>query len=1542
MRPLSGLQLPQPSVEHILLLLIVIVAIALRINGINWDSGYGFHPDERSLYMRAGCMYDLLTERPGYRECLNDHPQIQPGLPGVRTLLDFDRSPLNPHWFPLGSVLIYVLVLCRSVIELFTDVSALDMRYVGRALSAMADVGTVIMVYALGRRIYGRLYGTWVGLLGAALVAFAVIHVQHSHFFRPETFSAFWVLAVFWVILQVMERRRLRDSLLLGLFTGLAFAPKVSIAPILVPLALCYCFRLVDLGNGRLIGAPRQVVEQTFLHALAAGAVALMVFFLVTPYGLLHLSNFLAEQAAQTNMANNAGLWPFTIQYVGTPAFLYQFKQTAVWGLGLPLGLVAWASIIFTAILAWQGSFARRADILILAWLIPSILLLESFEVRFQRYYFVLIPLMVLLGSRMLLWGPFYFQSIISGRQRRLAGGGGDRASAASLGSSAWSYFRNNPTGQRCMLVATWALVCVALGATIVYSVAFQSIYLNPHPAVSASQWINHNVPHGTSIVSDNHWDEFVPELYSYDVWQFPAYEPDEVGKMAELGGRLANADYVVFYSQRPYVSVASDPERFPLTVNYYRQLFGGELGYQIERAFSSNPFLLGITIRDDSFERTGLPRPGRWASSSDLPPSSPGVTFNWGYADDNVAGYDHPTALVFKNVERLPPETLVSQLALNDEGPTRALKFSEADLARQQEGGTWSEIFDRGSIANQAPVLVWLLVVEFIYLITLPLGLFLFRPLADRGLVLARIVGLLGVAYLAWIVVSLRWMEFSQVAILLALAALAGLSGVVLALQWRQMLEFVKSRWQILAVAETIFLAAFLAFVIIRALNPDLWHPFRGGEKPMELAYFSAVIRSTLLPPYDPWFAGGYLNYYYWGYFILAIPTRLAGIVPTTAFNLAAPLLFALTVSGAFSVVYNLAEGFRRALRPDRSPFSDVANVEADSEYAGDYVANPVNQFSGAERVIRSPITAGLTGALFVAVIGNLDGAIQLGQGIWEKVSGAGANVFAFDFWRSSRMLPNSESVEANPFAFWLWGTAGSQPEVSWHITEFPFFSFLFADLHAHMMAIPFIVLVAGLSLNFAVGFRRLGWAWDAVALAALGLAVGSLWLINSWDYPSLLLLALAAVVTAAYRAWDHLKVRLTWGAALSLVLVAVSLLPFLPFHQSVETFGTGLEVTRWKTSLLNFLGILGLFLAIIGVFLAWQARRPLYVIAGGSLRLGYLDVGVETDAYRHSFQRWLRVFFWVAIVLIALFAAAGYFTVAVMAVFLTLACLVAWDTLTSRERGQLYGVFPLALTALALGLIIGVDLVRVEDDIGRMNTLFKYYLEAWVFLALASAFFLWRMWYDNRFRPVPFDVARLVWFGIVVALVLFSLVYTLLGTQARLADRFNPLPPTLDGTAYMEQAVHWEKEQPIELKWDREAINWLQENVEGSPVILEAHTEQYRWGGRMSNYTGLPTVLGWPWHQIQQRGPYGTEVHSRAADIQLIYNTVDLAEAKALLDGYGVRYVVVGDLERIFYTEEGLGKFDIMAQLGAAAKVFDNGHTAIYHINPQVVFTN
>ncbi len=1532
MRRLSRLSLRTFSADRALLLLIIIVALALRLNGLDWDSGHGFHPDERSLYLRAGCMYDLLTESPGFELCLADHPDTQTGLPDLRTLLDPDTSPLNPHWFPLGSVLIYILVLARSVIELFTDISALDLRYVGRGLSALADVGSIFLVYVLGRRIYARMYGPWVGVLAAALTALAVIHVQNSHFYRPETFSALLVLAVFWAMLQVLERRRLRDSLLLGLLVGLAFAPKVSILPLALPLALAYGYRLVDRGYGYLGGLHRDAMQQILLHCLAAFLVSLIAFFLVSPYALLDIYNFLSQQLAQTNMARNAGLWPFTIQYVGTPAFFYQFYQTAVWGLGPVLGVVAWAAIPFTIFLVWQGTFSRRGDLLILLWLAPSILFLETFEVRFQRYYFALILFMILLGSRLLLSLPLFLRIGIRDRRNwmreSLAPLSLRPTAAATFPAGLRRLLQQRPAVQRVLMSLAWAPLVLTLAATFLYSLAFQSVYFNPHPAVAASQWLHQRAPAGSVIISDNHWDEFLPELYRYDVWQFPAYEEDSVAKMAELSQRLADSDYLVFYSHRPYVSVASDPERFPLSGQYYRRLFAGDLGYTLEREFVSYPSLPGVSVADDPFVRTDYQRPAPVEATD-----SRGLTLNWGYADDNVVGYDHPKVMVFRNQARLPVEEILILLVAGAGAESNNLKLTEDQRVRQQDGGTWSELFDRNGLSNRIPVLAWLLVIELVYLVALPFCFFLFWPLPDRGLILARSFGLLGAAYITWLVVGLGWLEFSTLSILLGILVLAGLSGLVLAADGRQFVGFLRERWKLLLTGEVIFLAAFLAFVAIRAFNPDLWHPYRGGEKPMEMAYFSAVVRSTLLPPYDPWFAGGYLNYYYWGYFLLAIPTRLAGIIPTVAFNLAVPLVFALTVTGAYSLVYNLTEGVKRSPRSRFAGRTEPEAPEPESEPVETGRTGWFQRFRTFPSLIPSPVTAGLTAGLFVAIIGNLDGTVQLAQRAWGGLTGAGGGMPYFDFWRSSRMLPSQENIEPGLLTFWLSGTQDEAAEVAWHITEFPFFSFLFADLHAHVMAIPVTLLVIGLGLTLVLGLGKSGRIWHWAALLATGIAVGSLFAINSWDYPTYLLLLLTLAAAALLLPLRDPGRQLPQSLGFAAALIGVSVLAFFPLLR-LETFGAGLEISRWNTPPLNFLGIHGLFLVIIGGFLVWQVRRPFSIAVRGFAYWNRPDMASDSGLWRPVHRKWILIYLGLGLLSIVYFAAAAYFTVAFLLGFLALAGLAWWDRQMSAEEQDWYLLFPLALTVLALGLAVGVDLVKVEDDIGRMNTLFKYYLEVWVLLGLAAACFLWRMWRHYPSGTPLFRTATLVWSGLVALLVCSSLIYTFLGTQARVNDRFNDLPPTLDGLAFMDTAVHFENERGIELKWDRQAIEWLQDNVEGSPVILEAHLEQYRWGSRIANYTGLPTVLGWPWHQIQQRGPYSDEVYDRAWDVRLIYDTGNLNLAKDLLSQYQVRFVIVGDLERTLYSAEGLAKFDIMVQEGDAVLKFDNGHVAIYQI--------
>ena len=129
--------------------------------------------------------------------------------------------------------------------------------------------------------------------------------------------------------------------------------------------------------------------------------------------------------------------------------------------------------------------------------------------------------------------------------------------------------------------------------------------------------------------------------------------------------------------------------------------------------------------------------------------------------------------------------------------------------------------------------------------------------------------------------------------------------------------------------IEEGLFTLAFLLFVGIRSLNPDLWNPYLGGEKPMELAFLNAILRSPYMPPYDPWFSGGYINYYYYGYVIIGSLIKLTSIIPTTAFNLAIPTLFALTFSGVVSLVYSLTQRFSRRPRT-RSAFGTPPPVRS------------------------------------------------------------------------------------------------------------------------------------------------------------------------------------------------------------------------------------------------------------------------------------------------------------------------------------------------------------------------------------------------------------------------------------------------------------------------------------------------------------------------------------------------------------------------------------------------------------------------------------
>ena len=248
----------------------------------------------------------------------------------------------------------------------------------------------------------------------------------------------------------------------------------------------------------------------------------------------------------------------------------------------------------------------------------------------------------------------------------------------------------------------------------------------------------------------------------------------------------------------------------------------------------------------------------------------------------------------------------------------------------------------------------------------------------------------------------------------------------------------------------------------------------------------------------------------------------------------------------------------------------------------------------------------------------------------------------------------------------------------------------------------------------------------------------------------------------------------------------------------------------------------------------------------------------------------------------------------------------------LASRSPDARQVAFATLLVCAALGVVIGLDIFRVEGDIDRMNSVFKLYLQVWVLLALASAYLAWRILRTGvveRTMSVPWARA---WGWALALLVLAAAVYPVLGTQDRLKTRFDVLPLTLDGMAYMRTAEYNDANGTIDLSADYDAIRWLQANVQGSPVVLEGLTPNYRWGGRISIYTGLPSVVGWRWHQEQQRWGYRRAVGERARDVNRIYATRDPAEALDLMRKYNVEYVYLGRLERLYYPAAGLAKFE------------------------------
>ena len=837
----------------------------------------------------------------------------------------------------------------------------------------------------------------------------------------------------------------------------------------------------------------------------------------------------------------------------------------------------------------------------------------------------------------------------------------------------------------------------------------------------------------------------------------------------------------------------------------------------------------------------------------------------------------------------------------------------------------------------SQRETYLWWFVVQVVGLASFPLAFAFFRFLPDRGYAFTKPLGLVLMTYVLWVGASAGIVPNSRASLILILAGIA-LTSLVLAVRRRDELRaFVRDRWHYILSVEVLFALALVVAISLRSYVAEInWM-----EKPMDFAFLNAILRADSFPPDDPWLSGHTIPMYIFGHHIVAALTKLTGLSSSITFNLGVALMAALAAVGVFGLVYNLL----------------ITRVRA-----------------------RTAVLFGLVGVGLLLVLANMEGVFELFR---RHQIGSPTFYGLLDI----NGLDGPVDCEQNPFncnewypTEWFsswWRTTRIATDNDWR--EFPFFTFLMGDLHAHLLSIPLVLMAMGIALNMLrwpgalagaawggvpermrSAARRLAEAtgesdtpgpsrlppaftyataatlnlgastWEGMAFwiahplrfLAAGILVGALGYTNLWDLPTLFLLIVAMAAVRNYLNEGHLTAAVvgqTIGFAVPLIGLAILL--YAPFYADFHPAGSGggvlpLEVngglgpaegiaTRPHHFLYFWATILWLTASFFIVALGpWRERRS---ILGWALLPALVPFGL-----------------WVFLVTAhegplgfveeATARGGWWFTLAFLVAAVTVAALAFGRFLNARAReneNRQSMLFALAVGGTAILLLLGTDLYWVNDPTGfRANTVFRLNYQSWILFSISGAFGLHYILSRWKLRETPLLTHRFVWVVITLVLIGAGLVYPVTTSMNRTYGfRVNP---ELDGLAFLTRT------QPDE----HEAVRWLSENVEGSPVILEAVGSDYLAFGRVSSRTGIPTVLGWPEHEWRWRGswePQGGERTSgggwcpsvRCVDIEQAYRTTSAEEARAILETYDVEYVYVGSLERDSYGEAGMAKF-------------------------------
>ena len=893
-----------------------------------------------------------------------------------------------------------------------------------------------------------------------------------------------------------------------------------------------------------------------------------------------------------------------------------------------------------------------------------------------------------------------------------------------------------------------------------------------------------------------------------------------------------------------------------------------------------------------------------------------------------------------------------------------------------------------------------WYITITILGLLTFPLAYRILPTLSDRGYAFSRSLGLLLWSFIFWLAVSLGLSQNNLGGLFLALAVLVGLAiwanwwvdrlpqhhrGGPLAqassegtgddqqnalqsstFNFQPILQWFKPNLRYVISVEILFFMAFAFLAFVRANNPELV----GTEKPMEMAFINAIIHSPTFPPHDPWLSGYGISYYYFGYVMTAMLAKITSTVGSVAFNLMISLVFGLSAIGAYGLLYNLLNAYWAWRSPQPSPLSPesrarsiagaflapiflivIGNWEALLEmlhkYGVGWTGKPGDVNLWTNLGVGYPPPEGMTGPYnfwtWLNILELKDPPGSVNGGIFERLAAwwSEAGIQGLGGWFTEVFTPGRGG-------WWWWRASrvvtdydlrGNHVEI---IDEFPAFSYLLGDLHPHVLALPFGLLLGALALNLYMG----GWKGETRlfklkfseqyeldlkfpvrldGFILLAVALGGMAFLNTWAFPIYLGLVCVALVLRLVHEqgwnWELFEEFLKFSIPLAILSVVL----YLPFYLGFSSQAGGIlpnvvfptrgahlwvmfgglfvpifaflfwlrrkEVANWRTGFSLVVGLvlfLWAFSTVLGLIAANTDVGAQFVAAQGS---STWDVLREANMRRLQFGGGLLS------MALLIGGAVAY-----------LAAIKPRDVASEARPGPLPFVWMLIL--LGGLLVLAPDFVYLRDQFGnRMNTIFKFYYEAWALWSIAATFGAVVMIAELG------KAASKVYTGVIFALVAIGLIYPVVGITNK-TNNFqsgDPTMRTLDGAAHLQRYV------PDEYQ----AFLFLERSAPG--VVAEAVGGQYSDYGRVSIYSGHPTVLGWPGHESQWRGG-DNEIGSRESEIKTLYTTSDWAQTQEILDKYDIRYVYIGPQERQTYNvdEEKFAQH--------LSKIYSQGAVAIY----------